>query len=86
VPPSRTFPARLYATPEYRAGYAAGCRAARGGQPAENPFLPQDLRHVGWTDASYDNWSARRVEIERVAGGRAEFRPKTVTGSFASRR
>ena len=84
MPPSRTFQARLYATPEYRAGYAAGCRAARAGPPAENPFLPQDLRHVGWTDASYDNWSARRVEFDRVSVCCEEFHPKTVANAFAS--
>jgi hypothetical protein len=85
MPRPPTFPARLYAAPEYREGYAAGCRAARARRPAENPYLPQDLRHVGWADAGYDNWSARRVEYERVAGRRAEFHPQTVANAFASR-
>jgi hypothetical protein len=29
--------------------------------------MPQDLRHLGWMDAFYDAWSARRVEISRAS-------------------
>jgi len=85
MPPPQPLPARLYATPEYRRGYAIGSRAARAGLAEENPFLPQDLRHVGWADAWYDHWSARRVEIERVVGRRVDFRPRTIANALASR-
>ncbi|HUJ43142.1 MAG TPA: hypothetical protein VLW52_06000 [Opitutaceae bacterium] len=85
MPPPRTLPARLYAAPEYRAGYAAGCRAARARQADENPYLLQDLRHVGWADACYDQWSARRVEFERAAGRRAESHSQAPASAVASR-
>lgn len=56
----RTLPKRIYATPEYREGYAAGAQAARAGRREPNPYMPLDLRHLGWEDAGYDTWSARQ--------------------------
>jgi hypothetical protein len=84
MPRTQTLPARIYSTPEYRKGYEAGCKAARAQGPQENPYLPQDLRHLGWADACYDNWSARRVEFDRVSVSREEFHPKTIANAFAS--
>ncbi len=56
----RALPDRFYATSEYREGYAAGTLAAQSREPPENPYLPYDLHHLGWTDACYDHWSALR--------------------------
>lgn len=75
--------ARLYASPSYREGYGAGCAAARLLRANVNPYPPQDLRHLGWMDAFYDAWSARRVEISRASDHREIFRHRTVTDAVA---
>ena len=67
MPRSRTIPARIYSTAEYREGYWAGARAARVHRPDSSPFLSHDPRDLGWSDALYDAWSARRVELRRAA-------------------
>jgi hypothetical protein len=60
-------PVRIYATVEYREGYRAGAHAARMHRPETSPFLSYDPRHIGWADALYDAWSARRTELSRAA-------------------
>jgi hypothetical protein len=80
----QTPPARIYSTREYRKGYEAGCKAVHVHGSQENPYLPQDPRHLGWADARYDNWSARRIGFDRVSVCRIDFHPKTVANAFAS--
>ena len=84
MPRTQILPARIYSTPEYRKGYEAGGKAARTQRPRENPYLPQDLRHLGWADACYDNWSARRVEFDRASVCRGEFHSNTAANAFVS--
>ena len=64
---SQSFSNGVYASPAYREGYAAGVKAAHLLRPNSNPYPFQDLRHLGWTDAYYDAWSARRVEVNRAS-------------------
>jgi hypothetical protein len=75
---AKSFSARIYATPGYREGYSAGCQAARLRRSDANPYLLQDLRHLGWMDAFYDAWSARRVEISRASKHREIFETKAI--------
>jgi hypothetical protein len=83
MPQNQPLSARLFASPSYRDGYGAGCKAAHLRHPDTNPYLPQDLRHLGWTDAFYDAWSARRVEISRAADQREIFPINTATDGVA---
>jgi hypothetical protein len=73
MPKNQRLSARLYASPSYREGYGAGCAAARLLRANDNPYPPQDLQHLGWMDAFYDAWSARRVEISRASEHREMF-------------
>jgi hypothetical protein len=80
---TKSFSARIYATPGYREGYSAGCKAAHLRRPDDNPYLLEDLRHLGWMDAFYDAWSARRVEISRASERREVFEPKAINNTVA---
>jgi len=80
----RSLPARFYATPEYREGYGAGALAAESGEPPENPYLPYDLHHLGWGDACYDDWSARRRGVRRGLVWRQALRPAAGAHAFIS--
>lgn len=79
MPRAKSFSARIYATPEYREGYVAGCKAVHLQRPVASPYLIQDLRHLGWIDAIFDAWSARRVEISRAADCREIFEARALT-------
>lgn len=74
---THALPARFYASPEYREGYAVGALAVQSGDPPENPYLPHDLRHLGWRDACFDHWSVRR-------GGAARGRPAGHAAPFGT--
>jgi hypothetical protein len=74
---AKSFSERIYATPGYREGYSAGCKAAHLRRPDSNPYLPQDLHYLGWIDAFYDAWSVRRLEISRAAEHREDAESKT---------
>jgi len=76
---SETIPALIYATAEYREGYRSGLNAARRHRPETSPFLPQDPRHLGWADAVYDAWSARRMELSRAANRPADCHVDTAS-------
>jgi hypothetical protein len=80
---AKSFSARIYASPEYREGYRTGCQAAHLQRPEESPYLLQDLRHLGWIDAFYDAWSARRVEINRAWVHREALEPKATNDAVA---
>jgi len=80
---AKSFSARIYASPEYRAGYRAGCQAAHLQRPEASPYLLQDLRHLGWIDAIYDAWSARRVEINRAWDHREQLETRAVDDAVA---
>jgi len=71
---THALPARFYATPEYREGYAVGALAVQSGGAPENPYLPHDLRHLGWGDACYDHWSALRGGRRRARLSRPPLR------------
>ena len=82
VPRTPAIPARVYSSPEYRRGYAAGLTAGRADEAPENPYLPQDPRHPGWADACYDLWSARRIGRGGGSRGREESRHPATAGAF----
>ncbi len=77
-------PARFYATPEYREGYAVGALAAHSEEDPKNPYLPYDLHHLGWADACYDTWSTRRIGPRRGHPNRPESLRVPAAGPFAS--
>jgi hypothetical protein len=81
---AKSFSARIYASPEYCEGYRAGSQAAHLQRPDESPYQIQDLRHLGWIDAFYDVWSARRVEINRAWEHRETFEAKAPVDSRAA--
>jgi hypothetical protein len=71
---AQSLSSKIYASPTYREGYGAGSKAAHLRRADFNPYQPQDLRYLGWMDAFYDAWSARRVEISRASEHRDIFR------------
>jgi hypothetical protein len=81
MPCGQTRSVRIYATPAYCEGYGAGCKAAHLRRADINPYPLQDLRHLGWMDAFYDSWSARRVEISRAAEHRDIFHAGAIAES-----
>jgi hypothetical protein len=83
MPPYQSSSTGVYASPAYRQGYAAGVKAAHLRRPDTNPYLLQDLRHLGWMDAFYDAWSARRVEISRASERRDVPRIDALAESMA---
>jgi hypothetical protein len=79
MPLNGTISECIYATAEYREGYYFGTKAARMHRLEAVPFPSKDPRHAGWSDALYDAWSARRLELSRAANRTADCRPGAVS-------
>jgi len=85
MPLNGTISECIYATAEYREGYYFGTKAARMHRLEAVPFPSKDPRHAGWSDALYDAWSARRLELSRAANRTADCRPGAVPTSWSKR-